>query len=49
MRRLMEWLRQGLCQHEWQELGTVGYESRDGWLVAVKLRECRRCGKTERV
>ena len=49
MRRLMEWLRQGLCRHEWEVSEAAGFLVEDGWLTAVNLRTCRKCGKVERI
>ena len=49
MRRLMEWLRQGLCRHEWEISRSVGFINEGGRFRPVDLRVCRRCGKTERI
>lgn len=49
MRRLMEWLRQGLCRHEWQTHWNVGCLVEGERVVMVSLRICRKCGKTERI
>lgn len=49
MRRLMEWLRQGLCRHEWEIHRNAGYMNAGACTWVVDLRVCRRCGKVERV
>ena len=48
MRRLMEWLRQRLCRHEWKVSRGVGFINEGGWFRPVDLRVCRKCGRVER-
>ena len=48
MRRLMEWLRQGLCRHEWKVSRSVGFINEGGCFRPVDLRVCRKCGRVER-
>lgn len=45
----MEWLRQGLCRHEWEVSRGVGFINEGGCFRPVDLRTCRKCGRVERI